>query len=127
MTAMGRCRSQRSRHPIRTARAGSTARAYGSDDEPDGQLLLLSFMPSLAVVLVVAAEPGEGGILGTRLVSPSRCPVEPLVHAPESVHPARVGRVGVVDDAVLARERAHTGSLPRVRRPIRPGGGRPLG
>ena len=29
------------------------------------------------------------------------------VNAPEPVQPARVGRVGMVDDAILKRERAH--------------------
>src|SRR5919205_1031257 len=46
---------------------------------------------SAGVVLIMAAEPDA------RLVTPSWRPVEPLVHAPETVEPARVGRVGVVD------------------------------
>src|SRR5258708_3194887 len=41
--------------------------------------------------------------------------VEPLVHAPEAVQPALVRRVGVVDDAVLDRERAHAGPFSPVR------------
>src|SRR5207248_4812419 len=45
--------------------------------------------------------------------------VEPLVHAPQAVQAARVGRVGVVDDAVLQRERAHTGSFLPVGLPVR--------
>src|SRR5918992_694994 len=64
---------------------------------------------SLAVVLVVAAPPDA------RLVAPLRGAVEPLVHAPEAIQPARVRRVGVVDDAVLERERAHTRLLAHVR------------
>src|SRR6266850_4624829 len=56
---------------------------------------------SALVVLVVAAPPGA------RLIAPPGCAVEPLVHAPEAVQPARVRRVGVVDDAILERERAH--------------------
>src|ERR1700730_675289 len=33
--------------------------------------------------------------------------VEPLVHAPEAIQSARIGRIGVVDDAVFAHEAAH--------------------
>ncbi|HYY31782.1 MAG TPA: hypothetical protein VE860_27805, partial [Chthoniobacterales bacterium] len=36
--------------------------------------------------------------------APAWRPVEPLTHAPEHVEPALVGRVGVVDDAVLEQE-----------------------
>ncbi len=57
-------------------------------------------MVSLAVVLVVAAPP-EAGLVATAWRA-----VEPLVHAPEAVNPALVRRVGVVDDAILERERA---------------------
>ena len=32
-----------------------------------------------------------------------RARVEPLVHVPEAVQPARIGRIGVVDYAVLKR------------------------
>src|SRR2546430_11699359 len=35
-------------------------------------------------------------------------------HAPEAVHSARIGRIGVVDDAILERERAYAGPLARV-------------
>src|SRR2546423_1787616 len=52
-------------------------------------------------VLVVAAEPQA------LLVSSLRRAVEPLVHAPEDVQAPGVGRVRLVDDAVLERERAH--------------------
>src|SRR2546428_9588650 len=52
-------------------------------------------------VLVVAPEPGPG------LVAPMRRPVEPRVQAPDRVQPPGVGRVGVVDVAVLDREGAH--------------------
>jgi hypothetical protein len=55
-----------------------------------------------------------------RLVSPSRRPVQPLVHGPEAVRAARVGRVGVVDDSVLERERAH--ACPVVAPPSRRAG-----
>src|SRR6266516_3479850 len=64
---------------------------------------------SALVVLVVAAEPGA------RLVAPLGGAVEPLVHAPEAVQSARIGGIGVVDDAVLERERAHARPLARVR------------
>src|SRR5215211_6761215 len=52
------------------------------------------------------------------LVAPEWCAVEPLVHAPKTVEAARVGRVGVIDNAVLERERADARSLTRVRRRI---------
>src|SRR6267143_5402571 len=68
---------------------------------------------SLAVVLVMAAEPGAG------LVATEWRAVEPLVHAPEAVDPARVRRVGVVHDAILERERAHAGPFSPVGRPVR--------
>src|SRR6266704_68557 len=64
---------------------------------------------SALVVLVVAAPPGA------RLVAPLGGAVEPLVHAPEAVQSTRIGGVGVVDDAVLERERAHARPLARVR------------
>src|SRR4029453_2821841 len=73
------------------------------------------------VVLVVAAPPGAG------LVAPPGCAVEPLVHAPEAVQPARIGGIGVVDDAVFERERAHARPLARVRGHVGPGHRRELG
>src|SRR5438876_6190491 len=51
---------------------------------------------------------------GARFVAPLRRSVEPLVHAPEAVQSARVGGIGVIDDAVLERERAHARPLARV-------------
>src|SRR2546425_6096622 len=73
---------------------------------------------SALVVLVMAAEPGA------RLVAPLGCAVEPLVHAPEAVHSARIGGIGVVDDAVLECERAHPRPLARVRGHVGSGHGR---
>src|SRR5262245_29455888 len=67
------------------------------------------FSSRLALVLVVTAPPDA------RLVTPLGGAVEPLVHAPEAIHSARIGGIGVVDDAVLERERAHTRALARVR------------
>src|SRR5215212_7769869 len=64
---------------------------------------------SALVVLIVAAPPDA------LLVAPLGRAVEPLVHAPEAVQSARVGGIGVVDDAVLDHERAHARSLARVR------------
>src|ERR1022692_3825061 len=68
---------------------------------------------SLAVVLVVTAPPVAG------FVAAERRPVEPLVHAPEAVEPARVRGVGVVDGAILEGERAHAGTFSPVRLPVR--------
>src|SRR6202049_4552386 len=64
---------------------------------------------SALVVVVVAAPPDA------RLVAPLGGAVEPLVHAPEAVQSARIGGIGMVDDAVLDRERAHTRPVARVR------------
>src|SRR5207302_8591737 len=84
-------------------------------------LFLCMAMVSLAVVLVVAAPP-EAGLVATEWRA-----VEPLVHAPEDVQPALVRRVGVVDDAILERERAHAGPFSPVRRPVRSNARRDLG
>src|SRR5438128_5288832 len=64
---------------------------------------------SALVVLVVAAPPDA------RLIAPLGCAVEPLVHAPKAVESARIRGIGVVDDAVLERERAHARRLSRIR------------
>src|SRR5438876_6029438 len=73
---------------------------------------------SALVVLIVAAPPDA------RLVAPFGCAVEPLVHAPEAVQSARIGGIGLVDDAVLKRERAHARPRARVRGHIGSGHGR---
>src|SRR4051812_41544616 len=82
-------------------------------------------LTSFAVVLVVPTEEVEGIALGAHFVPSSRRPVEPLVHAPKRVEPARVRGVRVVDDAVLERERAHAGPLPRIGGPVGARGGGP--
>src|SRR5262245_38473778 len=69
----------------------------------------------MRLVLVVAAPPDA------RLVARLGGSVEPLVHAPEAVQSARIRGIGVVDDAVVERERAHTRPLARVRRHVGPG------
>src|SRR6478735_1561008 len=63
---------------------------------------------SALVVLVMTTPPDA------RLVAPLGCAIEPRVHAPQRVHPTRIGGIGVVDDAVLAHERAHPRPLSRV-------------
>src|SRR4051812_9011508 len=78
-------------------------------------------------VLVVAAEPVQWRVVRALLVPSARGAVEPLVHAPETVQPAGIGGVGVVDDAVLEREGAHARRLARVGGPVGPGGGGPVG
>src|SRR4029453_12198979 len=75
------------------------------------------------VVFVASAHP-DGSVEATHsshhcLVAPAWGGVEPLVHAPEGVQPADVCRVGVVDDPVLERERAHARRLPQSRRHVR--------
>src|SRR5206468_12415688 len=76
---------------------------------------------SAFVVLVVAAPPVA------RLVASLRCPVEPLVRGPEAVQSARIGGIGVVNDAVLERECAHARPLARVRGHVGSGHDRILG
>src|SRR5438309_9373263 len=73
---------------------------------------------SALVVLVVAAPPDA------RLVAPLGGAVEPLVHPPEAVQSARIGGIGVIDDAVLEHERAHARPLARVRGRVGSGHGR---
>src|SRR6266478_5501365 len=76
---------------------------------------------ALVGVLVVAAPPDA------RLVAPLGCAVEPLVHAPEAVQSARIGGIGVVDDAVLEHERADARPIARVRGYVGSGHGRDRG
>src|SRR4029453_9720014 len=64
---------------------------------------------SALAVLIVTPPPDA------RLVAPPGGAGEPLVHAPEAVHSARIGGIGVVDDAALERERAQAWPLARVR------------
>src|SRR5438034_9707762 len=64
---------------------------------------------SALIVFIVAAPPEA------YLVAPLGGTVEPLVHAPEAVQPARISRIGVIDDAVLEYERAHARPLACVR------------
>jgi hypothetical protein len=59
------------------------------------RLKLSDIATSPLSVLIVAAEPHAG------LIAPQGRAVEPLIHAPETVHAARIGRIGVVDNAVL--------------------------
>src|SRR5581483_2118084 len=68
-----------------------------------------SRLRSTLVVLVVTPPPDA------RLVTPFRCAVEPLVHAPEGIHSARVCGIGVIDDAILERKRAHARPFALVR------------
>src|SRR5205809_7974015 len=63
---------------------------------------------SALVVLVVATPP-----VGC-LVAALGGAVEPLIRAPKAVEAARIGGIGVVDSAVLERERAHAGLFPNV-------------
>src|SRR3989442_15174032 len=76
---------------------------------------------SAFVVLIVAAPPEA------RLVAPLGGAVEPLVHAPQAVHAAGIGGIGVVDDAVLECERAQALPLTYERRPVGAGSGCDLG
>src|SRR5262249_44805703 len=72
----------------------------------------ISPISSAPRVLVVTAPPE------TSLVAPSWRTIEPLVHAPQTIESARIGGVGVVDDAALedkgARARPSAGKRGRV-------------
>jgi hypothetical protein len=70
-----------------------------------------SRLRSALVVLVVAAPPNAARLF----VAPFGGAVEPLVHAPEAVQSARIGGIGVVDDALLEYKRAHARPVARVR------------
>src|SRR5206468_4232771 len=76
---------------------------------------------SALLILVAAAKPEA------RLVASVGGAIEPLVHAPEAVQSARIGGIGVVDDAVLEHERAHAGPFARVRGHVGSAHGRVLG
>src|SRR5260370_18974124 len=90
---------------------------------PDKSLIIVLFrcvsMVSLAVVLVVVAPPVAG------LVATAWRAVEPLVRAPEDVQPARVRRVGAIDDAIRERDPAHAARFPPVPLPVRSNARRP--
>ena len=73
------------------------------------------------MVFVVAAPPDAG------LVPPFGSPVEPLIHAPEAIQPARVGGISMVDDTVFEHECAHARPLARECSDVGPGGGRDFG
>src|ERR1700736_4658647 len=78
-------------------------------------------LDSALVVFVVAAPPDA------RLVAPLGGTIDPLVHTPEAVQSARIGGIGVVDDAVLEHERAHARPIARVCGRVGSACGRELG
>src|SRR5262245_18282140 len=75
-----------------------------------------------AVAVLIMPPPPD-----SRLVASLGCAVEQLVQAPDGVHAARIGGIGVVDDAVVEHERAHAGPLANVRGGVRSGRGRDVG
>src|SRR5688572_11538863 len=103
-----------------TAKVGAAARQSPSAAARAAERRGISM--SALVVFVVAAPPDA-----TRLVAPLGGAVEPLVHAPEAVQPARVGGIGVVDGAVVEREGAHAGPLARIRSHVGSAHGREQG
>src|SRR5687767_8208701 len=70
----------------------------------------------------MAAHPEAAGLVA----SPGGA-VEPLVHAPEAVQAARVSGIGVVNRAVIERERAHARPVALERGGVGSGHGRYLG
>src|ERR1051325_10823613 len=70
---------------------------------------------SLALIVpVMVAQPVAG------VIAPPGGAVEPLVHPPETVQPARIGGISVVDGTVVEREGAHPRPLTRISRHIGP-------
>src|SRR5215471_9349369 len=59
-------------------------------------------------------------------VAPFRSTVEPLIHAPEPVQSAGIGRIGMVDDAVLQNESAEARPLAHISFRLGSGDGRVL-
>src|SRR6476661_1441034 len=49
-----------------------------------------------------------------RFVASLGSAVEPLIHSPEPVQSARIGRISMVDDSILEHERAHARPLASV-------------
>lgn len=76
---------------------------------------MATFVARRYILVFIMALPPEAEVL---FVAPARCAIEPLIHAPETVEPARVCRVCVVHDAVVENERAHAGRLAPVSRPV---------
>src|SRR5829696_1443307 len=103
---------------------------------PDKPLIIVLFLArpwfrwrslpqaSLAVVLVVAAEPGLPCVA---LVTALGHPVQERVVAHQELHPTPGGRIALVDDAVLEGEDAHHRGLRQITNDIGPGRGRVLG
>jgi len=52
-------------------------------------------------------------------VAAHRGSVEPLIHAPEAIQPARIGGIAVIDDAILQHERTHARPVHAYRSPRR--------
>jgi hypothetical protein len=86
------------------------------------QIIRFTWRPlsRISYVLIVPPKPRP------RFVPPMRRPVEPLVHSPKRVKAARVGGVGMVDDAVGECERAHARRLASVGGEVGAGHGREL-
>src|SRR3984957_1635395 len=60
-------------------------------------------LPAVSLVLVTMAQPCAV------VVTPLGCAIEPLIHAPNTIHAAGIGGIGVIHDAVLE----HEGAQPR--------------
>src|SRR5215510_8249177 len=80
-------------------------------------------MPRAHFALVLVAAQPEAA----RLVTSLGRAVEPLVHAPQTVHAARIGGISVVDDAFLVRERTHPRPIALERGHVGSRRGRDLG
>src|SRR5258708_4224300 len=76
-----------------------------------------------AVLVLVMTAPPNAGLVVAALGGA----VEPLVHAPKTVQSARIGGIGVVDNAVIEHERAHARPLARVSGHVGPAGRSNLG
>src|SRR6478736_1220745 len=59
-------------------------------------------------VLVVTAPPDAS------LVAAARSAIQPLIHAPKAIQTARIGRIGMIDNALFQHECADAGPFARV-------------
>src|SRR5690242_13154220 len=94
--------------------AALAARATLNANGRKTALLLATTARRLRVLVLVMTTPPRA----TRFVAAQRRAIQPLVHAPQSIQSARVGRVGVEDDVVFQHEGAHAGSFPDIRERI---------
>src|SRR5579859_5982337 len=83
------------------------ARTFNATDPTQCSAHMISHM-ALPLRVPVVMPPPHAAVL----VAPLGRTIEPRIHAPQRVDATRVGGIRVIDDAILERERTHTGPLP---------------